>query len=104
EGLEHLGAADGAAILLGFHVGPSDGDLTFRVLGHSVTLLGASDREATVGWWSDAWHPFVAPTPLSFAAASQHDRWAAVLYAARRTLLDGGKICILADGAGREMF
>src|SRR5262249_9679413 len=53
EGAEHLAAVEGAAILLGFHVGPTDGDLTFRVLGHPVTFLGASDREATMGWWSE---------------------------------------------------
>ena len=68
-----------------------------------MTFLGTGDREETVGWWSDAWHPFVAATPRSFAAGSPH-RWAALLYAARRTLLDGGKIYILADGRGRETF
>jgi lauroyl/myristoyl acyltransferase len=103
EGAEHLTAAPGPAILLGFHLGPSDGDLTFRVLGYPVTLIGGSDRGATMAWWSEAWRPFVARSELSFAAGHR-DRWLAVLYIARRTLLDGEKIYILADGEGREVF
>ena len=42
-------------------------------------------------------------SPLSFAAGDRN-RWPAVLYAARQTLLDGGKIYILADGGGAEAF
>jgi len=103
EGAEHLAAAPGAAILLGFHLGPSDGDLTFRVLGYPVTLLGGSDRGATMTWWSEAWRPFVRRSELSFAAGDR-DRWTAVLYMGRRILLEGEKVYILADGDGREAF
>jgi len=104
EGAEHLTAVSGAAIILGFHVGPPlNGDLNFRILGHPVTYLGWSDRNATIGWWSDAWRPFVESSPLSFAAENR-DRWSAVLYTARQTLLDGGKVYILADGVGQEAF
>jgi hypothetical protein len=103
EGAEHLTAVPGAAILLGFHLGPPDGDLTFRVLGYSVTFLGWSDRAARTAWWSNAWRPFVEPRPLSFAAGHR-ERWSAVLYTGRRTLLDGGKVYIMADGWGREAF
>jgi lauroyl/myristoyl acyltransferase len=103
EGAEHLAAAPGAAILLGFHLGPSDGDLTFRVLGHPVTLLGGSNRGATMTWWSEEWHPFVQRSDLSFAGGDR-DRWLAVLYTGRRILLDGEKVYILADGEGREAF
>lgn len=103
EGAEHLNAVSGAAIILGFHVGPSSGDLPFRVLGYPVTFIGWSDRHAAIGWWNDAWRPLAESSPLSFAAL-QRDRWAAVLYAARQTLLDGGKVYIMADGRGREAF
>jgi len=103
EGAEHLAAAPAAAILLGLHLGPSDGDLTFRVLGYPVTLIGGSDRGATMAWWSEAWRPFVTRGELSFASGDR-DRWSAVLYSARRALLDDEKIYILADGIGREAF
>ena len=103
EGAEHLTAVSGAAIILGFHLGPPSGDLIFRVLGYPVTFLGLSDRNAAIGWWSDAWRPFVEAHPLSFAAGNRN-RWPAVLYTARQTLLDGGKIHILADGGGVEAF
>ena len=103
EGVDHLTAVSGAAIILGFHLGPPGGDLPFRILGYPVTFLGGSDRNAATGWWSDAWRPFVEASPLSFAAGDR-SRWPAVLYAARQTLLDGGKIYILADGSGVEAF
>jgi hypothetical protein len=104
EGAEHLTAVSGAAIILGFHLGPpSGGDLIFRIPGYPVTFLGLSDRDAAIGWWSDPWRPFVEASPLSFAAGDRN-RWPAVLYAARQTLLEGGKIYILADGDGAEAF
>jgi hypothetical protein len=103
EGADHLTAVSGAAILLGFHLGPPSGDLTLRILGYPVTFLGGTDRNAAIGWWSDAWRPFVEASPLSFGAGDR-SRWPAVLYAARQTLLHGGKICILADGSGVEAF
>jgi len=98
EGAEHLNVS-GAAILLGFHLGPLGNDLMCRVLGYPVTFFGSSDRAASMGWWSDAWRPFVEPRPLSFVARDQH-RGPAVLYTARQTLLDGKKVYILADGIG----
>jgi hypothetical protein len=104
EGREHLDAVTGGAILLGFHVGPpGGGDLTFRVMGCPVSFVGWTDRAASLGWWSEDWRPFVEPEPLSFAAF-QSERWTAVLYTARRRLLTGEKIHILADGFGREAF
>ena len=42
EGAEHLTAVSGAAIILGFHLGPPSGDLIFRVLGYPVTFLGGT--------------------------------------------------------------
>ena len=103
EGADHLTAVSGAAIILGFHLGPPSGDLPLRILGYPVTFLGSTDRNAAIGWWSDAWRPFVEASPLSFGAGDR-SRWPAVLYAARQTLLDGGKIYILADGFGVEAF
>ena len=102
EGEEHL-ALPGAAILLGFHLGPPGNDLTCPVLGYPVTFFGWSDRAASMGWWSQAWRPFVEPTPLSFASRDD-DRWTAVLYTARQRLLAGQKIYILADGKGKASF
>ena len=93
----------GAAILLGFHLGPIGGDLPFRVLGYPVTFLGSTDRAATVGWWSDAWQPFLAPRALSLPVASP-DLWPAVLYRVRRMLLDGEKVYLMAEGHGTEVF
>ena len=103
EGAEHLNAVPGAAIIVGFHLGPPRGDVILRILGYPVTYLGWSDRGATIEWWNDEWRPFVKSSPLSFAAGHR-DRWSAVLYTARQTLLDGGKVYILADGDGREAF
>jgi lauroyl/myristoyl acyltransferase len=104
EGREHLTAVPGGAILLGFHLGPGGGgDMTFRVLGYPVTFFGWNDRAATLGWWSDEWRPFVEPDPLSFAAG-RRERWLAALYTARDILLKGGKVHLLADGDGREVF
>jgi len=102
QGAEHLDMP-GAAILLGFHLGPIGGDLPFRVLGYPVTFVGSTDRAATVGWWSDAWRPFLAPRPLSLPVASR-DRWPAVLYRVHRMLLDGEKVYLLAEGDGTEVF
>ena len=103
EGREHLTRISGPAILLGFHVGPTDGDLTFRVLGYPVTYLGRSDRAAILPWWSEAWRPYVTPPPFSYAAGDP-DKWSAVLYTARKILLDGRMVLMLAEGHGREVF
>src|SRR5262245_16824863 len=103
EGREHLTRISGPAILLAFHVGPTDGDLTFRVLGYPVTFLGRSDRVSILPWWSEAWRPYVTPPPLSYVGGDP-DKWSAVLYTARKILLDGGMVLILAEGHGREAF
>jgi len=56
EGGEHLAAVRGAAILLGFHLGPHGaGDLTLRVIGVPVTFVGWTDRAAVLGRWADEW-------------------------------------------------
>jgi len=103
EGAEHLDSIRGPAILLGFHLGPPCGEAIFRLLGYPVTYVGWHDRDVSMGWWSEEWRPFAASTPLS-RAAGDSGNWAAVLYHARRVLLDGGKIHIRVDGEGREAF
>jgi hypothetical protein len=67
--------------------------------------VGQHDRTAVAQGWSEAWRPLVASTPLSSGAGGGKRRWAAVLDSARKTLLGGGKICIMADGGqGQELF
>jgi hypothetical protein len=103
EGEEHLTAVAGAAILLGFHLGPPRSGVMLRLLGHRVTFLGGSDHAERMAWWSDEWRPFVEPGPVTFAAGDP-SRWPAVLYTGRRILLEGGKILILGDGLGKDAF
>ena len=104
DGEQHLSSVSGGAILLTFHLGPPTSHLLLRLRGHDVRFLGRHDRIAAAEWWSEAWHPIVASSPLS-SGAEDLKRWVAVLHSARRSLLDGGKICIMADGGiGRELF
>jgi len=102
EGAEHLVAVEGGAILLEFHLGPPGVELPLRALRYEVRHVGWHDRPA--GWWNEAWRPLLAPDDLS-TAAEDPKKWPAVLYKARQTLLDGGKICIMADSEqGQEVF
>jgi lauroyl/myristoyl acyltransferase len=104
EGEEHLGAVRGGAILLAFHLGPPHAELPLTLRGHRIRHLGWHDRTVAAGWWNDAWRPFMASSPLS-SLIGDPKRWPAVLYSARQTLLEGGHVCITADGAGQhELF
>jgi len=103
EGEEHLTAVSGGAILLSFHVGPPCIDVVLKLRGHPVTYLGRHDRALTRAWWRDAWWPLVETDPLTRAGGGP-GRWTAVLYTGRQILLDGGRICIMADGRGKELF
>jgi len=104
EGEEHLTGVQGGAILLEFHLGPSGVELPLKLLRHQVRHVGWHDRSAAAGWWSDAWRPIMVSDELSNAAQDPR-KWPAVLYKARQTLLDGGKICIMADSEeGQEVF
>ncbi len=104
EGEERMTAVNGGAILLEFHLGPPTVELPLAVLGHQVQHVGWHDHAATAGWWREAWRPIVASSPLA-SVAYDWRRWPAVLYTARQTLLEGRKICIMADGySKRELF
>jgi hypothetical protein len=102
EGAEHLAATPGGAILLGFHLGPPNADLTLRVLGHQLLWLGGRQR-ASRGWWRDGWRPYMEPSQY-LSADIDRGGWASLLYRARRVLLDGGRVYVVADGGGREVF
>lgn len=101
EGEQHLANRPGAAILLGFHVGPPGADLALRIRGHHVTWLGG--RRVPPAWSpTPPWQALLDETPVE----SANERfWAALVVRARRILMDGGKISLTADcGSGREAF
>ena len=89
-------------ILLGFHLGPPNADVTLRILGHKLAWLGGS-RKSWV-WSSEAWRPLSDPRQ-NLAPSGGTRFWPGYLYRARRILLDGGALFILADSrAGRVAF
>jgi hypothetical protein len=95
RGAEHL-AASGSSILLGFHVGPPNADVVLRALGHKLVWLGGA--RVSRGWSRTAWRPFVDPSE-HLSAEGRQVFWAAALYRARRVLLDGGRLFIMADSS-----
>ncbi len=102
EGAEHIAAGDGPTIFLAFHLGPPDTALALRLLGHRLTWIGG--RSSSRAWVSDAWRVYQEPGEV-LSLSARRDDWGGVLYQARRILLDGGAICISADGAaGRVAF
>jgi lauroyl/myristoyl acyltransferase len=102
HGEEHLAAAPGGAILLGFHLGPPNVDVALRILGHRVAWLGTARRSRA--WSKDAWRPLLDPKD-NLCPSEATWFWPGTLYRARRLLLDGGALFILADAwAGREVF
>ena len=101
RGEEHLTATPGAAILLGFHLGPPNADLALRILGHRLTWLGG--ERISRGWRREAWRPFL-DSSQHLASSWGEWFWPGLVYRARRILLDGGHVFLMADGAGREMF
>ena len=102
EGEQYLNATAGGVILLGFHVGPPNADLGLKVLGHHLTSLGWEQRDRP-GWWRPAWRVLFESNP-DLTPTGNRDRWLGVLYQARRILLEGGTIYLMADGAGRELL
>jgi hypothetical protein len=102
EGAEHIAAGDGPTIFLAFHLGPPDTALALRLLGYPLTWIGGSSSSRA--WASDAWRAYQEPGEL-LSLSARRDDWGGVLYRARRILLDGGAVCISADGrAGRVAF
>jgi lauroyl/myristoyl acyltransferase len=102
RGDEHLTTAPKGTILLGFHLGPPNVDVTLRILGQKLAWLGSS-RNSWV-WSSEAWRPLSDPRQ-NLAPPDDEWFWPGYLYRARRILLDGGALFIMADSwAGRPAF
>ena len=102
RGEEHLTTAPEATILLGFHLGPPNVDVTLRILGQKLAWLGTS-RNSWV-WSSEAWRPLSDPRQ-NLTPPDDEWFWPGYLYRARRILLDGGALFIMADSwAGRPAF
>lgn len=100
RGEEYLAAAPKGTILLGFHLGPPNVDVTLRILGQKLAWLGSS-RNSWV-WSSEAWRPLSDPRE-NLAPPGDKWFWPGYLYRARRILLDGGALFIMADSwVGRE--
>jgi len=101
EGEERLDAGGAGVILLAFHIGPPNADIALKVLGRRVTSVVWGRRDQP-GWWGPPWRSLFASNP-DLVASGNPDRWLRVLYQARRILLDGGIVYLMADGAGREL-
>jgi lauroyl/myristoyl acyltransferase len=101
-GEEHLQAASGGRILLGFHLGMPSSDVVLRMMGHPVRWLGG--WRSSPGWSRQAWRGFAGSTEALSLSEGKASR-GAVLLRALRILLDGGTIYMTADGgSGREAF
>jgi lauroyl/myristoyl acyltransferase len=101
-GEDHLAAARGAAILLGFHVGPPRSSLALQVLGYSVTSMHdlVCDPSARPG--PRARTEWRASIP---AARESSANGAVALHQARRHLAEQGWLYIPADGpTGAEAY
>jgi lauroyl/myristoyl acyltransferase len=102
EGGEHLVAAPGGTILLGFHLGPPNADVALRILGHRLAWLGSVRRSP--GWSREAWRPLQDPRD-NLCPPDVDGFWPGYLYRARRILLGGGTVFTMGDAwAGREAF
>jgi len=102
EGGQHLKDQPGAAILLGFHLGPSGADVALRILGHRMTWLGG--LRVSPGWSRAPWRA-LADGSETLAPVGKDRFWSGQVLRARRILVDGGKVFLTADcGSGREAF
>jgi lauroyl/myristoyl acyltransferase len=102
RGEEHLTTAPKGTILLGFHLGPPNVDVTLRILGQKLAWLGSS-RSSWV-WSSESWRPLSDPRQ-NLAPPDDDWFWPGYLYRARRILLDGGALFVMADSwVGRPAF
>ena len=103
RGAEHLDAAPGGAILLGFHLGPPLTVYALRLAGHRVGWLGG--EHISRRWLSPAWTPLRDRRLDLVLAPTEAARGVAPLYTARNLLLDGISVLMMGDGhAGREAF
>lgn len=102
KGEAHLTAAATGAILLGFHLGPPGVAVALRAAGHRVTWMGG--RRAFRTRRTEAWQPFRQASDTLTLGGNSASK-GAVLYRARRLLLDGGTLYVPAEhGSGREAF
>jgi hypothetical protein len=77
-------------------------DVTLRILGEKLAWLGSS-RSSWV-WSSKAWRP-LSDSRQNLAPPDDNRFWPGYLYRARRILLDGGELFIMADSrVGRAAF
>jgi len=97
RGEEHLAPTSTGTILLGFHVGPPVADVALRVQGHRLAWLGG--RRVSRAWRRATWRPLLDQAETLSPSGSVRF-WAGSLYRARRILLDGGTVFMMADGWG----
>jgi len=107
EGAEHLEGRTGGAILLGFHTGPLGVPVALRAAGVHLTWMGGPRDAAR--WSAEAWRAqreIDASLEMARGAALSQpaESRGALLYQARRFLLDGGVVYVAAGGWGREAF
>jgi lauroyl/myristoyl acyltransferase len=106
EGEEHLTAAPGGTVLLGFHLGPPAADVLLGLFGHRLAWLGGNQglRGALLG---STWAPLNAPSKgwLSRGTRGKRERDLTVLLRGRRILREGGIVFSVADGErGHTLF
>jgi hypothetical protein len=102
HGEQHLTPAATGTILLGFHLGPPNADVALRFRGHRLAWLG-SPRLPWV-WRTAPWLPFADPRD-NLTPADPAQVWSGYLYRARRLLLEGGTVFMMADSLrGRQIF
>jgi lauroyl/myristoyl acyltransferase len=104
HGANHLADASGrGTILLGFHLGPPNTDVALRVLGHPAAFLGTARRSRA--WASPAWRALIDPRDTLSPPEEPTRFWVGYLHRARRLLLEGRNLYIMADSwVGRELF
>jgi lauroyl/myristoyl acyltransferase len=104
SGRDHLTDASGrGTILLGFHLGPPNTDVALRALGHPAAFLGTARRSRA--WASREWRAFIDPRDTLSPPEEPARFWVGHLHRARRLLLEGRSLYIMADSPyGRELF
>jgi lauroyl/myristoyl acyltransferase len=105
HGERHLAEGEGrGTLLLGFHFGPPNTDVALRALGHPTAFFGTARRSRA--WASPAWRAFAdLRDTLAPLTGPTRQFWVGYLYRARRVLLDGRTLFMMADSwSGRELF
>jgi len=101
EGTEHLRAAEGGALLLGFHLGPPRTSFVLRALGYPVHFAGRLEAARDDPRWNA---PLAAADVVRLPSGTMSGR-AKGLYRIRNLLREGALVYLTADGPfGREAF